>query len=222
MGSNSNGSSTTAKPSDSDTIPIAIAIVVAVGGFICVNICVACVVEIRSIRHKRARARAREQRITEQRITEQRITEQRIREQRLRDHEEMVLWIPNITQTFEEEELVERVKRNDVSFLVNELYTTAAKWREIGMGLGFVYGELNNIAATGPGFGPEECLVRMLADWAEWPNSRHKDLPTMDKLCEVLRTFSGALANELEAKKNQLPSSQERNYNRISGNVRID
>jgi hypothetical protein len=148
---------------------------------------------------------------------------------RIRDHEEMMPWLPTITQSFEEEEgestkkeLVERVKQIDVNFLVNELHTTAAKWREIGMGLGFVYGELNNIAATGPGFGPEECLVRMLADWAEWPNSRHKDFPTMDKLCEVLRTFAGALANELEAKKNQLPSSQERSYNRISGNVRID
>jgi hypothetical protein len=114
------------------------------------------------------------------------------------------------------DEPVERVKRVDVNFLTNELFITAAKWREIGMGLGFVYGELNNIAATGPGAGPVECLTRMLADWAEWPNSRHKNNPTLDKLCEVLRTVlvgEGALANELETKKDHLPSLC--NFNQI-------
>ena len=120
--------------------------------------------------------------------------------------------VPCAMQTMQpverEEGMVGRVKQADVYFLVNELHTVAAKWKSIGGGLGFLPGELENIAMTEV-WRPAECLAKLLMEWAEWPNSRHKDYPTVDKLCEVLRSLSvgaGATADELESKQNQLPS----------------
>lgn len=110
-----------------------------------------------------------------------------------------------------EEEIDGRVKSEDINFLVNELYDLATRWRFIGMGLGFRQGELDNIESQA-GRDPVNHLTRMLAYWTEWPTARHKDQPTLEQLCNVLKSKmvgAGKKAIELEGKGNLLPSMRQ-------------
>lgn len=86
------------------------------------------------------------------------------------------------------DQLIEgQVTENDIRYLLTELNEFAAKWKEIGIQLGFRPGELKNIEAnpnhssTAPG----SWLCAMLSAWVQWyPNDhrRSEKLATIDAL----------------------------------------
>ena len=98
------------------------------------------------------------------------------------------------------------IKQIDMGFLLEELYNCTSKWEEIGLMLGFVDGELKNIAhSTLKQHHMKELLVR----WAHWPTNDHLRNPTLESLCNALRSKLvglGDVAEKLNLKKNSLPS----------------
>ena len=63
----------------------------------------------------------------------------------------------------------------------------AAKWRKIGVALGFSKGILDMIAETsGNQREPIACFTDMLSRWLKWAPPKHA-LPTLEKLAEALR-----------------------------------
>ncbi len=148
----------------------------------------------------------------------------KFRRVRRRQHEELVPCLNNdAMETTNNEEAREGedkkeepagiVKPADVYFLANELTTVASRWGPIGGHLGFLPGELENIAVTVSARPPDEYLIKLLTEWTQWPTSKHKDYPTMDSLCEALRSQSvgmGRAADKLDSKRNQLPSMMKK------------
>ena len=101
------------------------------------------------------------------------------------------------------------MKDSDVSFLVGHLCKSASKWREIGIALGFLPGELDNIAHPIPGAPTQRLLTELLSQWSQWPTANHSDVPTMEKLRDALRSGLvglGAEAADLYELRNYLPS----------------
>ena len=80
--------------------------------------------------------------------------------------------------------------------------TAAAKWRFIGLNLGFSDGELNNIAATPANRTPLECLTDLLSQWLNRAPPQH-ERATVDALMKALRSPTvreEVLAMELDEK----------------------
>ena len=111
------------------------------------------------------------------------------------------------------------VAEEDVSFLLEKLSDYAYKWKDIGRALGFSHGEVKNINQGLPKGDPSECFVEILNKWSQWPTTRHEEKPTLERLCEALRTTAvglGAAANDLYSGKNDLPSLQPKKLPTIS------
>jgi hypothetical protein len=77
------------------------------------------------------------------------------------------------------------------------------KWNEIGLGLGFVQPELNQISSNPSLFmhGPASFLRTLLSQWVQWPTKEHPTKPTPKALSEALRgslVGLGSLAEQVE------------------------
>ena len=87
----------------------------------------------------------------------------------------------------------------DLAFLMNHLKPIASHWRDFGLQLGMLDGELSTIEATPlliPG-GPVAFLREVLSKWLD----RAPPFPTLTKLCGALRSHAvdkSRLALELE------------------------
>ena len=99
-----------------------------------------------------------------------------------------------------------------MNFLTGYLYKYAYKWRDIGASLRFHLGELENIVHTYPRATPQRLLTELLHQWSQWPTAEHPQAPTMERLCDALRSGQvglGAEANDLYATRTNLPSQNE-------------
>ena len=101
------------------------------------------------------------------------------------------------------------VRPEDVSFLMTLLNQYEYKWRSIGTALNFQFAELENISHTSP----RDPLHALLSQWSQWPTAEHSQDPTMERLCDALRSSLvglGAPASELYEKRSNLPSLTQR------------
>lgn len=92
-----------------------------------------------------------------------------------------------------------------MSLLLTILCNYASRWDDIGTALMFLPAELDNIRHGTQGL--QQHLKELLAQWSHWPTTSHPDVPTVEKLCDALRSNLvglGDVANELE--ENLLPS----------------
>ncbi len=103
------------------------------------------------------------------------------------------------------------VRSGDVNWLMEFLHKCAYRWREIGSALNFQYGELENINRSNPGATTQQLLTELLSQWSQWPTADHPDDPTIERLCDALRSGQvglGAVANTLYELRDSLPSKQ--------------
>ncbi len=101
------------------------------------------------------------------------------------------------------------METGDVTFLMRFLHNYSYKWNDIGLVLGFHYGELKGIEQQSP---KSDLLREVLNRWSEWPDEDHSGVPTMEKLRDALRSGTvglGALANKLYEQRDSLPSKQK-------------
>ena len=95
-------------------------------------------------------------------------------------------------------------------FLLGVLCTSAHKWEDIGTALGrslgFLDSELKNIS---PAAGVKRRLKEMLSQWVYWATKNHVTPPTLEKLCDALRSQQvrlGDVADRIYEQKSCLPS----------------
>ena len=92
----------------------------------------------------------------------------------------------------------------DVGTLLNLIHNFSDKWDRIGLGLGFLQPELNQIVNNPLLFmlgAPASFLRELLSQWVQWPTVNHPIQPTLRALCEALRSSLvglGCLAKEVE------------------------
>ena len=99
------------------------------------------------------------------------------------------------------------MKDVDVSFLQGFLCTYAHTWEGIGLELHFLADELKNIKADSQQV--KHCLKEVLSQWVHWPVEGHPEIPTVERLCEALRSKTvgrGDVADQLCQMKDNLPS----------------
>ncbi len=105
------------------------------------------------------------------------------------------------------------VRSDDVGYLASHLCKNAShKWREIGLTLGFLDGELKSISLSFPRATAQQLLTELLSQWSQWPTAAHPDAPTMERLRDALCSGLvelGAVASDLYELKNFLPSKQQ-------------
>ena len=97
----------------------------------------------------------------------------------------------------------------DVGFVIDRLHMHTNKWREIGLSLDFQHAELEGIRQSSPAATTQQLLSIVLSQWAQWPMADHPNVPTMEKLCDALRSGLvglGALANDLYKLRTCIPS----------------
>ena len=104
---------------------------------------------------------------------------------------------------------------NDIVALLNLMHDFSDKWYDIGLGLGFVPAELNQIRSKPSLFmeAPVSFLTQLLSQWIQWPTVRHHLKPTVRLLCETLhssRIGLGVLAEKVEAEMK--PSTTSKVY----------
>ena len=102
-----------------------------------------------------------------------------------------------------------KVEDKDVVCLMAHLCQYSYKWEVIGTALHFLPGELENIRHSPQVITPQQHLNAILCQWVQWPTTAHSHTPTMEMLCDALRSDLvglGAVANKLYAARNQLPS----------------
>ena len=92
----------------------------------------------------------------------------------------------------------------DIATLLNLMHNFSDKWNEIGLGLGFIQPELNQIRSD-PSLlnsgAPASFLNKLLSQWVQWPTDDHPRKPTLEALCGTLRSSLvglGSLAKEVE------------------------
>ena len=95
------------------------------------------------------------------------------------------------------------MEEKDINIIFKLICLHSDKWQYIGLELGFLQPELQCIKSmlTLLHTAPKSYLIEMLAQWCQWPNHNHKQLPTINALCESLRSSSvelGTLAEEVE------------------------
>ena len=83
------------------------------------------------------------------------------------------------------------------------IHNFSDKWDYIGLGLGFIQPELNQIRAMPLLLttAPKSYLTELLSQWVQWPTENHPTKPTLSTLCEALRSSSvglGSLAELVE------------------------
>ena len=105
------------------------------------------------------------------------------------------------------------IAQEDVNFLLGVLCTSAHKWEFIGMALGFLDGELKNISSSSPTAGVQRHLKEMLSQWAHWPTKTHPDPPTLERLCDALRSQLVGLGNVADHVYKQKSCLQSQNKN---------
>ena len=101
------------------------------------------------------------------------------------------------------------VRPEDVSFLMTRLHHYAYKWRDIGTALNFLFAEMENISHSTPRATTKHLLHELLSQWSQWPTAEHRQDPTMERLCDALRSSLvglGAPASELYEDRSNLPS----------------
>ena len=102
------------------------------------------------------------------------------------------------------------MKGEDIYFLVSVLHRFSNKWKEIGSALGFQSGEVQGFSQLTNA----QSLQALLTQWSQWPIADHSDTPTMERLCDALRSGMvglGATANDLYERRYNLPSQQRGN-----------
>ena len=101
----------------------------------------------------------------------------------------------------------------DVGFLIEYLTRYSRKWKLIGSALHFLPDELETISIKHSI--QERCLFEVLSLWVKWPTAAHSQVPTLEMLCDALRSDwveLGALASHLYDKKNRLPSQHKSKF----------
>ena len=99
-------------------------------------------------------------------------------------------FLPFPERIFEEE---------DLQLLLQLVRRAAFKWKELGLALGFLKSELDEIEATiaHAAGGPEAYLRELLSRWLDWAPPNHR-LPSSRTLAEALRSETGRVAYRLE------------------------
>ena len=95
------------------------------------------------------------------------------------------------TETDHEEREVTKLCENNHSILYQKLVEQSAKWREIGIHLGFRPSELDEIQARPALYAtaPKSLLSAMLADWLQWAPGDQRgstNTPTLEGLSDAL------------------------------------
>ena len=101
------------------------------------------------------------------------------------------------------------MRSEDVSFLMTRLHHYAYMWRAIGTALNFQFAEMENIRHSFPTATTSDLLHVLLSQWSQWPTAEHSQDPTLEKLCDALRSSLvglGAPASELYEDRSNLPS----------------
>ena len=101
------------------------------------------------------------------------------------------------------------MKTEDVNFLMARLSHYAHRWDNIGSALNFLPGELDNIRYSPQALNLQQRLRELLTQWSQWPTKDHPQPPTLEALCDALQgslVNLGAVANDIYALKDQLPS----------------
>ena len=91
----------------------------------------------------------------------------------------------------------------NITVLMRLMHNFSDKWRTIGMELGFTLAELNQINSKPLLLitAPTSYLTELLSQWVEWPTVNHPTKPTLEALCETLRSSVvglGSLAEKVE------------------------
>ena len=95
---------------------------------------------------------------------------------------------------------------------MSHLCKHAYKWKEIGLALGFLHGELEGMLQSDPRAKVQQLLVELLSQWSQWPTTGHSNVPTMERLRDALRSDLvglGAVANDLYKLRHFLPSKPQ-------------
>ena len=99
------------------------------------------------------------------------------------------------------------IQEKDVNFLMeNFLHDCGYKWTEIGDAIGFRYGEIKTIENAVRG-DANKGLRELLMKWSKWPIKSHTEKPTLEKLCDALRSNLvglGDVARCLDQRRNEL------------------
>ena len=101
------------------------------------------------------------------------------------------------------------VTDKDVVFLMDHLAQHSFKWEVIGTALHFLPSELENIRHSPQVITPQQRLNAVLCQWVQWPTTAHSQTPTVEILCDALRSDLvglGAVANKLYDARNYFSS----------------
>ena len=95
------------------------------------------------------------------------------------------------------------MEEKDIFFLLNLMCSYSSRWEFIGLGLGFIQGELDNIKGNVLLIhnAPKSFMKELLSQWCQWPVREHSELPTVRCLCDTLRSTVvglGQLAAQVE------------------------
>ena len=99
----------------------------------------------------------------------------------------------------------------DVGKLMNLIHNFSDKWNSIGVGLGFIQPELNQIYNNPSLFmsgAPASFLNDLLNQWVQWPTASHPTKPTLRALCEALRSSPVGLGSLAEKVKREMTHSR--------------
>ena len=93
--------------------------------------------------------------------------------------------------------------QEDMRKLINLIHNFSSKWYYIGLGLGFISPELDNISSNPMllSSAPDSYLTKLLSQWVQWPTKYHPTKPTLRALCEALHSSPvglGSLADKVE------------------------
>jgi hypothetical protein len=103
---------------------------------------------------------------------------------------------------------------------MNLMHNFSDKWNDIGLGLGFVLSELNQISSSPLLLtsAPASFLRTLLGQWVQWPTKEHPTKPTLEALCEALRgrlAGLGSLAEQVERELKCSSTGKDNFYNII-------
>lgn len=96
-----------------------------------------------------------------------------------------------------------KLTERHVAKLMTVLHNYSYKWYPFGLNLGFTPPELNTIVCTLTLLtgAPVSYLQELLSRWVQWPTTDHPLVPTLQAMCEALRSSLvglGSLADKVE------------------------
>ena len=111
-------------------------------------------------------------------------------------------------------EQIRILHEEDVCQLMTLMQSFSDHWLEIGMALGFTPPELNQIRKNPMLLttAPKSFLTELLSLWIQWPTVDHPTKPTLEALCEALRSSLvglGQLAEEVEREMKYTTTGKE-------------